>query len=174
MTEGIDLGDGFGPFIPDVLCGVEDFDIIILEKEQMPGGDALKHKAREEYQTSIKGDHESELKEEKKALQKQLGKMKTQTRVASVRKAVHQQREQIKSRIALIDDEISDIHTVKARNNPQKYFGQPPPKSRGFGTTRNPKRPPVPEPKPLESEVDPKADPTPYQGADYGLMRHFA
>lgn len=169
MAEGIDLGDGFGPFFPDTLSGTDDFNIIILEKEQLPGGDAVRQKAKEEYRSSIKKDHEAELKDEKKALQKQLSKIKTQTRVASVRRAIHKQREQLKARIALIDDEIADIHTVKARNNPQKYFGKPPPD--GSGKSRK-ARPDEPDPDLDASPTAPQPDPASL-GDVYGLMRHF-
>ncbi len=113
--QGIDLGDGFGPFIiAKPFLGAEeelDFSVNINLSDKASGyADSIASKAKDELNSITKGSHlESNLKAKERELKNRIDKAYTKSKKPEIRQKYKTMRDVLNAELLKVQDELKDI-----------------------------------------------------------------
>lgn len=113
--QGIDLGDGYGPFIiAKPFLGAEDqleFSITVNVGDKANGyADSVASKAKDELNSITKGSHvESNLRTREKELKNRIEKAYTKSKKPEVRQKYKTMRDVLNAELLKVQDELKDI-----------------------------------------------------------------
>lgn len=115
--EGVDLGDGFGPFLlPDAMEHDDHLEFLIKTKDPVSRGyaDSVVHRATEEFSDDMMGSKvEVQLKRREKELKERIRKAHTKSRNPKVRESFKKIREKLEGELLQIQDEMKGL-TIKS------------------------------------------------------------
>ena len=120
LSNGVDLGDGFGPFEIGEIYSGGDEELDFVMKSAMPDpegsgyGDSVAQKAETNYKDIRKGSNlEKELVEKINELRSKIDKAHTKSRNEKVRKRFEEIRKQHKTELEATEDRLKELKLSK-------------------------------------------------------------
>ena len=116
--EGVDLNDGFGPFVFHEPGDELDDQLEFLIKANVPEGsgyaDSVVYRAEEDYKSIKKGTQlEANLRNQEKELKSRIQKAHTTSRNPKVRERMKEIRDKLQAELTRVQDELKDIQIRK-------------------------------------------------------------